>query len=73
MELVIDVFSERYCVYRNVAAVVGAAYLLVIAVKALRTLTSGFCAFFLAPWGIGRTNLKKYGSWAGEPLVVTVH
>ena len=27
---------------------------------------SGFCAFFLAPMGISRTNLKKYGKWAGQ-------
>ena len=71
MELVsgaVDVFfSERYSFYRNVAAVVGATYLLMIAVKGLRALTSGFRAFFLAPWGVGRTNLKKYGRWASEP------
>ena len=60
--------SERFILCRNVAAVVGTAYLLKIAVKELCSLTSGFRAFFLAPWGVSRTNLKKYGSWAGEPL-----
>ncbi len=29
-------------------------------------LLSGFRAFFLAPMGLGRTNLRKYGSWAGS-------
>lgn len=60
-------FSERYSFYRNVAAVVGATFLLKIAVKELFTLASGFRAFFLAPWGVSRTNLRKYGSWASEP------
>ena len=77
MELVnsaVDVFfSERYSFYRNVAAVVGAAYLLKMVASELCSFTSGFCAFFLAPWGIRRTDLKKYGNWAGELLVVVVH
>ena len=47
---------------------VGSLYLLKVAVGELWTLAGGFRTFFLAPWGISRTNLKKYGQWAGEPV-----
>ena len=43
---------------------VGSLYLLKVAVGGLWTLAGGFYAYFLAP----RTNLKKYGQWAGEPI-----
>ena len=59
-------FSERFCFYRNIAAVVGAAYVLRVFMNHFCSLASGFNAFFLAPWGITRINLKKYGSWASE-------
>ena len=57
-----------YHYYRNVAAVVGVLYLLKVFLRELWTLGGGFCAFFLAPWGISRTNLRKYGEWAGQLL-----
>ena len=63
----VDLFmSDRFCVYRNVAAVIGTAYVLHFLLKRLWSLCGGFCAYFLAPWGIARINIKKYGSWAGR-------
>ena len=50
---------------RNVAAIFGAGILLKWMLKHVWQLSGGFCAFFLAPWGVSRTNLKKYGPWAG--------
>ena len=50
---------------RNVAAVVGSLYVVRLVWSQLWQLLGGFCAFFLAPWGISRINLKKYGPWAG--------
>ncbi|XP_019858264.1 PREDICTED: very-long-chain 3-oxoacyl-CoA reductase-like [Amphimedon queenslandica] len=61
----VDVFmSDRFCLYRNIAAVIGTAYVLRFLLKKLWALSGGFCAYFLAPWGISRINIKKYGSWA---------
>ena len=51
--------------HRNVAAVVGVLWLSWLTLKFLKALAGDFCAFFLAPLGISRINLKKYGSWAG--------
>ena len=50
---------------RNIAAVLGSLYILRLLWCQLWQLLGGFCAFFLAPWGISRINLKKYGPWAG--------
>ena len=36
--------------------------------RELYGLLNGFRAFFLAPMGLGRTNLRKYGSWAGKDM-----
>ena len=51
--------------HKNVVAVVGVFWLSWLTLKALKALAGDFCAFFLAPLGISRINLKKYGSWAG--------
>ena len=51
---------------RNAAAVVGILWLSWVSLKILKFFVEGFHAFVLAPWGILRTNLKKYGQWAGE-------
>ena len=45
---------------------IGLLYVLYLLVRETWNLLSGFCAFFLAPMGISRMNLKKYGGWAGE-------
>ena len=58
--------SERFSLYRNVAAVIGAGYLLRILVRELFSLASDFRAYFLAPCGVSRVKLTQYGSWAGE-------
>ena len=52
--------------YRDIAAIVGVAYLSKYAIRSLLSLWSGFRAYYLAPWGIFRTNLKRHGEWAGE-------
>jgi len=44
--------------------VVGSLYVVRLVWSHLRQLLGGFRAFFLAPWGIFRINLKKYGPWA---------
>ena len=51
---------------RNIAAVVGVLYLSNVALRRLHKLAGGLRAYFLAPLGISRTNLRKYGKWAGE-------
>ena len=44
----------------------GTLYLLRKIISLILTLWGIEKAYFLAPWGIFRTNLKKYGPWAGE-------
>ena len=55
-----------YNLYRNVAAVVGVLWLAWLSIQAIKALLGDFHAFVLAPLGILRPNLKKYGSWAGK-------
>ena len=55
--------------HRNAAAVIGILWLSWTALKILKFFAVEFHAFVLAPWGIFRTNLKKYGEWAGEPIL----
>ena len=55
---------------RNVSAVIGALCVLRLLLSEGWSMLSGFSAFFLAPMGISRTNLKKYGKWAGQWKVV---
>eukprot|EP00731_Ephydatia_muelleri_P021413 Em0014g4a len=65
MEFLSDlILSERFNLYRNVAAVLGTLWLSKCLLSELQTLGSGFWAYFLAPWGICRTNVKNYGQWA---------
>ena len=45
---------------------VGVLWLSWTALKILKFFAVEFHAFVLAPWGLFRTNLKKYGEWAGE-------
>ena len=45
---------------------VGILWLSWLSLKILKFFVEEFHAFVLAPWGILRTNLKKYGEWAGE-------
>jgi 17beta-estradiol 17-dehydrogenase / very-long-chain 3-oxoacyl-CoA reductase len=42
-----------------------------LTVRALKALAGDFCAFFLAPLGILRIILKKYGSWAGSHIKIS--
>ena len=65
MEQILDlILSERFNLYRNFAAVLGTLWLSRFLFTELQSLGSGFLAYFLAPWGIYKTNLKKYGQWA---------
>ena len=59
-------FSERLSLFHTVAAVIGMVWLLKVVLGELLALLNTFRAYFLAPWGISRMNLKKYGSWASE-------
>ena len=59
-------FCERFSFYRNIATVVGTAYIVYILLQRLWGLGSVFRAYVLAPYGVSRLNLKKYGSWASE-------
>ena len=58
----------QFLSFRNVAAVVGSLYLLRKVFPILSALWFFSRAYLLAPCGIFRTNLKKYGSWAGKLL-----
>ena len=53
-----------YC--RNALAVLGAGYLLKTALQEAYILANGMHAYFLAPRGLARLNLRKYGEWAGK-------
>ena len=59
-------FSERLSLFRSVAAMIGMVWLLKVVLGELLALLNTFRAYFLAPLGIFRMNLKKYGSWASE-------
>ena len=48
---------------------VGVLWLSWTALKLLKFFAVEFHAFVLAPWGMFRTNLNKYGEWAGEPIL----
>lgn len=48
------------------AAVIGALFVLWVALGAGWAVVSDFNAYFLAPLGISRIDLKKYGKWAGQ-------
>ena len=63
-------FSERLSLFRSVAAVIGAAWLLKVVLGELLALLNTFRAYFLAPWGISRMNFRKYGSWASELITL---
>ncbi len=54
---------------RNAAAVLGTLYVLRVMLGFLWGLGGGLCAYVLAPLGISRINLRKYGPWAGMPVV----
>ena len=57
------------CPVRTVAAVIGCLALLRFSLRFLSNACKWLRAYFLAPWGIGRTDLKRYGPWAGEWIV----
>ena len=66
-QTVVDfISSERFTVYRNILSVLGAAYVFKKILRTVWSAAGGFRAYFLAPWGISRINLKKYGSWASK-------
>ena len=44
---------------------IGVGCFLSSALHQLQKLANGFHAYFLTSWGIARTNLKDYGTWAG--------
>ena len=66
MEVVDFLSSERFIVYRNILSVLGAAYVFKKILRTVWSAAEGFRTYFLAPWGISRINLKKYGSWASK-------
>ena len=65
LKILVDIITCMDC-SSNLVALVGAGVLAKVLVVKAWNLTSGFRAYFLAPWGIWRTDLKKYGEWAGE-------
>jgi len=65
LDAVRDLLSpDQWRILRDAVAIFGAGFLLKWILKQAWQLSGGFCAFFLAPWGISRINLKKYGPWA---------
>ena len=60
---ILNVYNHRN--YATATAVIGVLWLSWLTLKILKAFAGDFCAFFLAPLGISRMNLKKYGSWAG--------
>ena len=65
MDVVRDFFlTDRFLLWKNAAAVLGAACVAVFVLKQLRLLHGAFHAYVMTP--LTRKNLKKYGSWAGK-------
>ena len=51
---------------RTVATVVGLLYLLKLTISVVSFLCPFIKSYILAPCGLFRLDLKKYGSWAGK-------
>ena len=51
--------------HRNALALLGAGYLLKRVLQEAYILANGIHAYFIAPRGLARQDLKKYGQWAG--------
>ena len=74
--LILHTLSQAFqslCVYsilRTVAAVIGCLVLLRFSLRFLSNACKWLHAYFLAPWGMGRTDLKRYGPWASEFTVL---
>ena len=65
MDVVRDFFlTDRFLLWKNAAAVLGLACVVVFAFKQLRLLCGALHAYVMTP--LTRKNLKKYGSWAGK-------
>jgi 17beta-estradiol 17-dehydrogenase / very-long-chain 3-oxoacyl-CoA reductase len=63
MDIVTDFFFTEKCqTTKNIAALVGVAYIASVIVKNLWVLKGGIMAYVLTP--LTRTNLKKFGAWA---------
>lgn len=62
----IEIMLPNIFLLRNALAILGAGYVLNRVLQEARVLANGFHAYFLAPRGLGRTNLTKYGDWAGD-------
>lgn len=56
--------SDECCVFRTVATVVGLLYLLKLTISVVSFLCPFIKSYILAPCGLFRLDLKKYGSWA---------
>ena len=59
-------YSDRFCVYRNIIALIGIAWVARCTLKTLLSLCRVLRTYYLAPWGISRVNLRKHGEWASE-------
>ncbi|KAL5496970.1 hypothetical protein EMCRGX_G013351 [Ephydatia muelleri] len=55
---------QGYGLLSNLVSIVGAGYLAKVLIGTAWRLASDFHAYFLAPMGIWRIDLKKYGEWA---------
>ncbi len=62
----IEQFLRLVTVYRNILCVLGAAFVFKKLFNSVWSAVGDINAYFLAPWGITRINLRKYGSWASE-------
>ena len=51
---------------------VGAGYVIQTVLREVCTLASGTAAYVLAPRGICRLNLRKYGQWAGRSFLISL-
>ena len=69
-DAIVHYFSVNYDFYRNVAAVIGALWLLRVFVTHMRLNYSNFCAFILPKLGIYKVDVRAYGSWASKYTLV---
>ena len=62
MDRIVNTVSSKLSdlrIYRDIAAVVGVAYLSKYAIRSLLSLWSGFRAYYPAPWGLTSKGMES--------------
>jgi hypothetical protein len=67
MSTLVAFFStDRFYIYRNIAAVIGLGYVLKVTLHHLWLLSKAIWAYVAAPCaGLTNVDMNKFGEWAG--------